>query len=171
MSEKRYVLDANTARQKMHRMALEIAEKIGEDEAPLVLIGIRNSGTVIANKIASFLKDYINVPLIVTSVILDKHHPSDVTLSDAVELNQHNVIVIDDVCNTGKTLLYAMKALLNDYPKRIQTLVLVDRMHKLFPVKSDYVGLSLATTSQDFIHVEASDGEVTGAYIGNGINS
>jgi len=165
MSEKRYVLDANTAQQKLHRMALEIAEKTGEDNAPLILIGVRNSGTVIANKIASFLKDYIHTSLTVTSVVLDKHHPTTVSLADNVDVNGKNIIVIDDVCNTGRTLLYSMKALLNDHPLRIQTMVLVDRMHKLFPVKPDYVGLSLATTSQDFIHVESENGEVTGAYV------
>ena len=166
MSEKRYVLNATVAQQKMHRIALEIAEKIGEDNAPLILIGVRNSGTVIAHKIAQYLQPYLQSPVTVTSVILDKHAPAEVRLDDALTLDDKNIIVIDDVCNTGRTLLYAMKALLDAHPRRIQTVVLVDRMHKLFPVKPDYVGLSLATTAQDFIHVEAENGEVTGAFIG-----
>jgi len=58
-----------------------------------------------------------------------------------------------------------LKPLLSFHPKRIQTLVLVERMHKLFPVKPDYVGLSIATTFQDHIQVEVKDGEVLGAYI------
>ncbi|WP_153798700.1 phosphoribosyltransferase family protein [Foetidibacter luteolus] len=166
MTEKRYVLDAHVAQQKLHRMALEIAERTSGDSEPLILIGVRNSGSVIAARIADFLQPYINVPVTVTSVKLDKHNPSTVELADPIDVDDKNIIVIDDVCNTGKTLLYSMKALLDHHPKRIQTLVLVDRMHKLFPVKPDYIGLSLATTSQDFIHVESENGEVTGAYIG-----
>jgi pyrimidine operon attenuation protein/uracil phosphoribosyltransferase len=58
-----------------------------------------------------------------------------------------------------------LKPLLNFHPKRIQTLVLVERMHKLFPVKPDYVGLSISTTLQDHIQVEVKDGEVLGAFV------
>jgi pyrimidine operon attenuation protein/uracil phosphoribosyltransferase len=61
--------------------------------------------------------------------------------------------------------LYALKPLLNFYPRRIQTMSLVERMHKSFPVKIDYIGLSIASTLQDHIQVEVEDGEVAGAYI------
>ena len=75
------------------------------------------------------------------------------------------MILVDDVSNSGRTLLYALKPLLDVHPRRIQTLVLVERMHKLFPVKPDYVGLSVATASQDYIRVEIEEGEIIGAYV------
>ena len=75
------------------------------------------------------------------------------------------IIIIDDVTNSGKTLLYALKPFLEYYPRKIQTLVLVERSHKTYPIHPDYVGLSLATTLQDHIYVEVKDNEITGAYL------
>ena len=72
----------------------------------------------------------------------DKHLPKDFTLSEDIDFNDKNIILIDDVSNNGKTMLYALKPLLNFQLRRIQTLVLIERMHKLYPVKPDYVGLS-----------------------------
>ena len=75
------------------------------------------------------------------------------------------IILIDDVTNSGKTMLYALQPLLPFYPKEIQTLALVERSHKAFPIHTDYVGISLATTLQDHIYVEVDGDRVTGAYI------
>ncbi len=165
MSEKKYVLTAEEIKYKLQRIALEIAEAISGDDAPVVLLGVLGSGTVIAQKIASALKNYITNPVDVATITLDKSHPADVSIDRDIDFNDKNLVIIDDVSNRGKTLLYAMKPLLNYHPRRIQTMVLVERMYKQFPVKPDYVGLSLATTSQDFIQVETIGDEVTGAYV------
>jgi len=165
MFEKRYILSKEVAEQKLHRLALEVAEHISGDDAPLILIGIRNSGTVVAEKIGLFLQPYISTPLEIISVLFNKDLPKEIVLSREIDFNDKNVLLIDDVSNSGKTLLYALKPLLNFYPRRIQTLVLIERMHKLFPIKPDYVGLSVATTMDDHIHVEVNEDEVTGAYI------
>jgi pyrimidine operon attenuation protein/uracil phosphoribosyltransferase len=165
MTDKKYVLTQEAAQEKLHRLALEIAENISEDDAPLILIGVRQSGLAIAEKVKGYLLKYITVPVQIISVSLHKHAPGEVVLSEAIDLNDKNIIVIDDVSNTGRTLLYALKPLLAFHPRRIQTLVLVERMHKLFPIKPDHVGLSVATTLQDHILVEIENGEVIGAYI------
>ncbi len=164
--QKNYVLNREEAREKLHRMALEIAEQVSEEnDVPIVLIGIRNSGLAIAEKISGLLRLYVQAPVQLLSVSFDKQHPADVVLSDNTDLNNKNIILVDDVSNSGRTLLYALKPLLAFFPRRIQTLVLVERMHKLFPIKPDYVGLSVATTLQDHIQVEIENGEVAGAYI------
>lgn len=165
MTEKNYILNREVAVQKLNRMALELAEQLSGDTAPVIVIGIRNSGTVIAEKVGALLKGYITNEVKIIFVTMDKTHPTTVTLSEIIDFNNLHVVIADDVTNSGRTLLYALKPLLDFHPKSIQTLVLVERMHKLFPVKPDYVGLSIATTLQEHIQVEVVDGEVLGAYI------
>ncbi len=165
MATKNYILNKEGAAQKLHRMALELAENLSGHTEPVVLIGIRNSGTVIAEKTANLLQKYIPNSIQVISVSMDKTHPVSVELSAAIDLNNLHVIITDDVTNSGRTLLYALKPLLNFFPKSIQTMVLVERMHKLFPITPDYAGLSVATTLQEHIQVEVVDGDVVGAYV------
>jgi pyrimidine operon attenuation protein/uracil phosphoribosyltransferase len=165
MSDKNYLLNQEAANHKLNRIALELAEALSGDDTPVVIMGIRNSGLVIAEKTAAFLQQYLSSKIKVISISLDKDHPEEVTLSEPVQVDGLHVIIADDVTNSGKTLLYALKPLLDHHPKSIRTLVLVERMHKLFPVKPDHVGLSVATTMQDHIQVEVKDGEIMGAYI------
>ncbi len=165
MPEKRYILNQDQAAQKIHRMSLELAENLSGNDAPVVLIGIRNSGTTVAEKLGKLLHQYIANSMQIVSMQLDKDYPTDVVLSEQVDLNGKNIVIIDDVSNSGRTLVYALKPILEGHPKSIQTMVLVERMHQLFPVKPDYVGISLATTKEDHIQVEVVNGEIVGAYV------
>lgn len=166
MADKKYILNKEVAAQKMQRMALEIAEQLDGDTVELIIIGVKNSGMVIAEKIGELLKAYVSFSIKIIGLSLDKQLPKNIELSETgIDFNGKNIIIADDVSNSGKVLLYALKPLLEFYPKRIQTLVLVERMHKLFPVKSDYIGLTIATTLQDHIQVEVENGEVIGAFI------
>ena len=165
MPGKNDILNQEVANQKLNRMALELAESLSGDDTPVIIIGIRNSGTVIAEKIGALLKTHVQNPVQVISASMDKTKPDTVTLSEKLDMNGLHIVIADDVTNSGKTLLYALKPLLEYHPKSIQTLVLVERMHKLFPVKPDYVGLSVATTSQDHIQVEVENGEILGASV------
>ena len=160
-----YILTQEAAAYKIQRLALEVAEQLEGDTAPLVIIGIQSSGVVIAGKVAKQLQEHLAAPITVIHASLNKQQPVDIALSNTTDFNGCNVLICDDVANSGRTLTYALKPLLQYHPKRIQTLVLVERMHKIFPVKPDYVGLSIATTLQDTIVVEVKDGEVAGAYI------
>ena len=101
----------------------------------------------------------------VIEIGLDKRSPSGIQLSEDIDLNDAVIILVDDVVNSGKTMLYALKPLLNFYPRKIQTLTLVERSHKMYPIASDYVGISLATTLQEHIFVEVEEGRVKGAYL------
>ncbi|NCI51068.1 phosphoribosyltransferase [Sediminibacterium roseum] len=165
MPDKNYILNKEGAEQKLQRMSLELAEHLSGDDSPVVLIGIRNSGTVIAQKAAALLKNDVPNDVKVISVSMDKTHPTTVELSEKINFDGLHVVIIDDVTNSGRTLLYALKPLLDFHPKSIQTFVLVERMHKLFPVSPDYVGLSVATTIQEHINVEVEGDVVSGAYI------
>lgn len=165
MSERKYILDKTASARKLHRMALELAEQLNGDLTPVIILGIRNSGTVIAEQIAGLLKQYISNDVQTASISLDKSIPKEVEISTSNNLNGLHVVITDDVTNSGRTLLYALKPLLEFHPKTIQTLVLVERMHKLFPVKPDFVGLSVSTTLHDHIQVEVQNGAIEGAYI------
>jgi len=165
MAEKNYILTAEAAAQKIQRLSLEVAEQLQSDNEELIIIGVKNSGLVIAHKIGELVKQYISSPIKIIDASLDKTNPVDIVLSETIDFNNKNILICDDVANSGRTLLYILKPLLNYHPKRIQTLVLVERMHKLFPVKPDYVGLSIATTLQENIVVEIENDEVTGAFI------
>ena len=82
-----------------------------------------------------------------------------------MKLDGKSIIVVDDVANSGRTLLYALNPFLNVIAKKIQIAVLLDRKHKSYPVSADYIGTSLATTYQEHISVEVKSGKVSGAYL------
>jgi pyrimidine operon attenuation protein/uracil phosphoribosyltransferase len=162
---KNFILSKEVAEKKMKRMALEIAEQLSEETQPLVLIGIKENGLVIAEKMLEILKPLLSVEVQILSCSMNKKVPTNVTFSRVLNFDNLNVVIVDDVTNSGRTLLYALKPLMDFHPKRVQTLALVERMHKTFPIKPDYVGLSVATTLQEHIQVEVQNGEVTGAYL------
>ena len=159
------ILSAAAAQQKMHRMALELAENIAPATASLILIGIRNNGVVIANKIAALIAPYVHCAITILEASLDKDMPSTITYSAPAQFTGAHIVLVDDVSNSGKTLLYALKPLLDFYPVSIQTLVLVERMYRLYPVKPDYVGLSISTSLQEHIRVLVTGTEIDGVCV------
>jgi pyrimidine operon attenuation protein/uracil phosphoribosyltransferase len=165
MSEaKKYILSREVSEKKMRRMAYEILEN-NIDEKEIILAGIRESGRVVARTIQRMLAEISSVKTELISLWLDKKQPDEVSISPALDFNNKVIIVIDDVSNSGKTLLYALKPFLDSHPKKIQILVLVERSHTNFPVRPDYIGLSIATTIQEHICVEVEGDEVRGAYL------
>ena len=161
---RKYILDENTVAKKLERMALEIIEN-NLEEPELILIGIRDHGSVIAKAIQEHLQKLSSVQTKLLHLSMDKKHPGKIEINEEVDFTGKAIILIDDVTNSGKTMLYALQPLLPFYPKEIQTLALVERSHKAFPIHTDYVGISLATTLQDHIYVEVDGDRVTGAYI------
>ena len=163
---KNYILTRQVAEKKLRRLAYEILERNGE-EKELILAGIRVNGSAIARAIQHLLKEITGGRLAIRliTIALDKVRPGVVTLSETLPFDDQVIIVIDDVAMSGKTLLYAMKPFLDAHPRKIESLVLVGRTHKTFPVQPDYVGLSLSTTLQEHIYVEVEGDEVTGAYL------
>ena len=152
--------------QKVLRIAYQVYEH-NFDESELYLIGIQDSGYRFAELLWAELAAIAPFRLHLWSLQLDKVQPtqSRVELSDAVEqLAQKSVLLIDDVLNTGRTLAYSFKPFLGVPIKRLQTAVLVNREHHLFPVSADFSGYELATTLQEHIHVELK-GEEYGVFL------
>jgi pyrimidine operon attenuation protein/uracil phosphoribosyltransferase len=161
---KNYILDQAVAEKKLRRMALEIVEN-NPDEKQIILAGIRDSGSVVAKCIQAILAEITDMQTEVISLALDKRQPKEVVVSKTIDYTNKVIIIVDDVANSGRTLLYALKPFLEFQPKKIQALVLVGRSHNSFPVHPDYVGLSIATTLQEHIYVEVSEDKVLGAYM------
>ena len=164
MEQQKQIMTAEVANKKLRRMALQVVEQ-NYDEPQLILIGIKQSGLVIAEKISQYLKEVFSGYVIILELSMDKKNPLNISIEPAMDLNDKTIILIDDVANSGRTMLYALKPLLNQLPKKIQTLALVERTHKSFPVDMDYVGFSVSTTLDEHILVEVVDGEVMGAWL------
>ena len=161
---KNSILSADAALRRIRRMAYEVAEQ-NVDAESLVLLGIEGNGTIVAAQLEQELHAILPVPVEAGLIRINKKNPIDAQLDAAHSVEGKVVLVIDDVSNTGKTLLYSLKPLLSVQPRRIQTLVLVERAHKLFAVQPDFVGLSVSTTLQEHITVETDGATITGAFL------
>ncbi|MFT6335754.1 MAG: pyrimidine operon attenuation protein/uracil phosphoribosyltransferase [Saprospiraceae bacterium] len=142
--------------QKINRLAIEILEH-NYTEKSIVLAGINNNGLGFAKLIKRAINKISEVEITLANISLNPAKPTkddvSINLSDE-ELKNEVVIIVDDVANTGRTIFYAFKPFLDIITKKVEVAVLVDRKHKSFPIKVDYVGLSLATTLQDNIKVK-----------------
>jgi len=162
--EKKYILSSSAVAMKLRRIAYEILEN-NRGENHIILAGIHDSGSVLASQLQSILTEISPLSTQLITISFDKKHPSVIDISNQIDFTDKVIIIIDDVTNSGKTLLYALKPFLEYYPRKIQTLVLVERSHKTYPIHPDYVGLSLSTTLQEHIFVEVTNNEISGAYL------
>jgi len=164
MSKKIQLLDAAQADQKLTRLAYEIYEQnLGESE--LVLVGIADRGIELAKLLKKKMEAIAALNIQVVNLKLDKANPVDARIEPAFDPGNKTIIVVDDVANSGKTMTYALKPLLDAVARKIQIAVLIDRQHKQFPVATDYIGLQISTTIQNHITVEMVKGKVSGAFI------
>lgn len=164
MHDRVLILDQERIQRKLRRMAFQIWEH-NSLETSVALLGIAGSGMVVARKLSSLLMEISPLDVSIFPLIIQKKNPIEQPLLDAGSLNGQSLILVDDVVNTGRTLLYAMRPLLQCTPKRILTAVLVDRKHKSFPIASDIIGHSVATTIQDHIEVITEGDEIIAAYL------
>jgi len=150
------ILNERQITQKIKRLAIEILEhNFGEPE--LILAGINNNGMVFSELLMQELTKISDMPITVTRIQLNPANPlkSDIILEIPPEQVTNKVlIIVDDVANTGRTIFYAIKPILEVLPKKVEVAVLVDRSHKSFPIRVDYYGLSLATTLKNNIDVQ-----------------
>ena len=160
------ILDSHEIKLKINRLAWEIYEDNLSQEK-IILIGVTGRGEKLAKKINDILVKISNFSIQLGCINLDKDTPHDNPISvipKDIEYADQNVILVDDVLNSGKTLIYACKYFLNTSLMSLSTVVLVERTHNRFPIKANYVGLSLATTLQEYIKVEL-EGNRQGVYL------
>ena len=148
---KKQVLDFEKISRICGRLAYQILENnINEDE--ILLVGIKEKGYEIAKIIEQKLKDISSSKVHLKSITIDKKNPNQISEVDInFDIIPKSVYLVDDVLNTGKTLMFAVNSLLKYDFDLIKTLVLIDRNHKRFPVKVDFKGISLSTNLDDTV--------------------
>ena len=151
------VLNHKQIGQKITRMAFEIYER-NVNSAGVVFAGITGMGMSMAKLLAEELKHISPLEVEVVEVLLDKTavSKSEVELSQEIEVTNKTIILVDDVLNTGRTLVYAMKPFLDQEILKMEIAVLVNRSHGLFPLRPDYTGYELSTTLNEHIRVDVS---------------
>ncbi len=156
-------------RQKIKRLAIQILEQ-HYDESEIILAGLNNNGLGFAELILNELRQIAPSYMVLTLTRLRLNPANPLEYDPFLELSLDAVqgkvvIIVDDVANTGRTIFYAFKPLLRKLPKLVEVAVLVDRKHKAFPIRADYVGLSLATTLHNNIKVRIRDTEEMAVFL------
>ena len=161
------ILDQTAISQKTRRIAYQIVED-NYDEKEIIMIGIDGTGYSYALLLKKEIESISEISIKLHALTLDKQkplsHPITIDMPKQ-SLDNKVILMVDDVANTGKTMYYALKPVMEFAPKKVQVAVLVDRQHKLFPVSSDFVGLSLSTTMQEHIRVDLDKAGKAEAYL------
>ncbi|MEJ5994602.1 phosphoribosyltransferase family protein [Pedobacter sp. Du54] len=161
------VLDKNQIAQKINRIAYQILED-NLEEKEVILAGIWDRGYKLALRLKAVLEKIADFKVTLLRVDLEKLNSKLVAKTDLPESEWTGkvIILVDDVLNSGKTLTYGLGVFLNTPHKRIRTVVLVDRSHKIFPIATDFVGLQLATILKEHVDVVLDvDGEEDRVYL------
>lgn len=153
---KTLILNHTQIEQKLNRLAFQVYEaNYKEDE--IIVAGIEPNGATIAGLLAERLRKISGKKIGLATLKVNKNNPLQSELvceKGGCEFAGKSVVLVDDVLNTGRTMIYGIKYFL-EYPiKQLHTVVLVDRDHKLFPVRADYIGLALSTNLQEHVSVE-----------------
>jgi pyrimidine operon attenuation protein / uracil phosphoribosyltransferase len=161
------ILDKQQILRKIQRLTVEILER-NYGEKDIILVGINQNGFAMASLLAKEFKGRTSTKVQLTQLRINPAKPLEGSVFEDMPLESVNkkvVILIDDVANTGRTIFYAIRPLLDALPKKVEVAVLVDRKHKSFPIQADYVGLSLATTLKENIDVQIREVEDWAVYL------
>ncbi|MDD5652640.1 MAG: bifunctional pyr operon transcriptional regulator/uracil phosphoribosyltransferase PyrR [Candidatus Omnitrophica bacterium] len=170
MREKAKILDKDTLSRSLMRIAHEILER-NKGTKNLCLIGIRNRGVFLAQRLAECIKRIDNEAISVGTLDITLYR-DDLTLVAAnpvvhkteidFDINDKTVVLVDDVLYTGRTIRAALDALIDfGRPKSIQLAVLVDRGHRELPIRADFVGKNIPTAQNETVevHLNETDGK------------
>jgi len=152
------ILEHAEIERKIVRLAYQILEQTTEQKR-LFIGGIQGNGFILAKLLQEIIEQHGSCEVLVFEIQLNKEEPwtEPIQLSiDDRELKNGYIVLVDDVINSGKTMQYALIKFLQQATHAIKVLTLVDRQHRRFPIKADFVGLSLSTTLKDRVEIELS---------------
>jgi len=155
------ILDQTQIKQKINRIAYQIYED-NYDQKKIIMAGVAKNGFLLAKILKKQIQKISPLEVTLEELHLNKKNPInskiELNLSDE-ELKNETIILVDDVLNSGRTMMYGLQLFLRVPVKKLSTAVLINRSHKRFPVNADYVGMSLATTLKEHIEVSLESGK------------
>ena len=159
------IVDAVALQSSVKRIAYQVFEST-IDETEIVIVGVGAQGKILSSLLGDSLKKIGDSTLVFVNLTLDKTNPLGTIKSSIplTELKNKSLIIVDDVLNTGSTLMYAVSFFLSIPVKQIKTAVMVNRNHKKFPIKADFKGISLSTSLNEHITV-LLEGNEKGVYL------
>jgi pyrimidine operon attenuation protein/uracil phosphoribosyltransferase len=150
------ILGAKAIAHKVQRLAWELYDRHSKAEQ-LYVVGIQGNGYWLAQQLVAKLNAISDIKIELMELALDKSDPKPADMQIDLPSGAH-VALVDDVLNSGRTLLWAVIKLMEFHPQQLSTTVLVDRSHKRYPVKADIKGLSVSTTLQETVKLNVENG-------------
>lgn len=160
------VMDATKIRRIIYRMATEILER-NRNLKNLAIVGIRTRGVFIGKRIAKIIQEMENVEIPVGVMDITRYRddfadqaapPKSRKIDIQFSMAKRDIILVDDVLMTGRTIRAAMEGLFErGRPKSIQLLVLIDRGHRELPIRADYIGKQLPTSRREIVQVRLKE--------------
>lgn len=164
--DKNIILSNQEIEHTIKRIAYQIYETF-VDEDEIVIAGIASNGYIFAKKITEVLKSISPLKVSLCEIKINKQNPESLikTSLDKDQYTNKGLVLVDDVLNSGTTLIYAVRHFLDVPLKKFKTAVLVNRNHKKYPVKADFKGISLSTSSLEHVQVVFDENENSYAYL------
>ncbi|CAM4161591.1 phosphoribosyltransferase family protein [Zobellia nedashkovskayae] len=150
------ILTHQQIQHKIERIAYQIYEA-NVEEKEIIIAGIDGGGLNFAKKLQRVLKKVTDAEITLCKVLMDKKNPLKSGVKTSIPESEYmnkSIVLVDDVLNSGTTLIYGVHHFLKTPLKQLKTAVLVNRNHKKYPVKADYKGISLSTSLQEHVHVQ-----------------
>ena len=157
------ILNAQEIQHKIQRLAWELYDRHSKAEK-LYVVGIQENGYWLAEQLVEKLTAISSIEMELVPLVMHKKAPvlNDMHISLP---EQAEIALVDDVLNSGRTLLWAVIKLMEFRPQQLSTTVLVDRSHKRYPVKADLKGISLSTTLQETVRLNIENGLAVNVYL------
>lgn len=155
ITEGNIILDTVQINQKIRRIAYQIYES-NSNEKEVIIAGIIGNGFIFAEKLVEILNEISPLNVTICKVTINKKKPLE-PISTSLDVNEYKnkpLVLVDDVLNSGTTLIYGVKHFLDVPLKRFKTAVLVNRNHKKYPVKADFKGVSLSTSIKEHVQID-----------------
>jgi len=149
------VLNSDDIDKKIKRLSYQILEK-NLNEKEVILVGLKPNGSYLSKKIKSFINEFSNIKISLYNIEMDKKKllfKNCIPELKHENINKKVIVFIDDVMNSGGTLMYAINEILSYYPKDIQICVLIERTFKNFPLSANFKGLELSTSEYEHVEV------------------